>query len=191
MRLKKSLSAVVLTACLLTCFSIAVVQGQKRRAVRVNIREVKNADTSLPAPQACVSAFRELFSYLQRNDTDIVRDEAAQKRWLTKLLRQEFTQKLATFTNRADDPDYPSNRTFIGAWDYPTTYTIVATRRYGSRGVIDVLYKWGPGTNYEGDTRTTSFVLLLEDGAWKLDDIYIFRGKYVTSESLSQYFREK
>ena len=57
--------------------------------------------------------------------------------------------------------------------------------------MIDVLYKWGPGSNYAGDQRTTSFVFLLEDGAWKLDDMYIFRGTYVTSESLSQYFREK
>jgi hypothetical protein len=38
---------------------------------------------------------------------------------------------------------------------------------YGKRAVIDVLYKWGPKTNYPGDERTTSFIFLLEDGAWK------------------------
>jgi hypothetical protein len=79
----------------------------------------------------------------------------------------------------------------MGFWDSPTTYAIAATRRYGSRAVIDLLYKWGPGTNYEGDTRTTSFVFLFEDGAWKLDDVYTFRGTYVSAESLSQYFHEK
>jgi hypothetical protein len=57
--------------------------------------------------------------------------------------------------------------------------------------VIDVLYKWGPKTNYSGDERTSSFVFLYEDGAWKLDDVYTFRGAFVQAESLSQYLREK
>ena len=45
--------------------------------------------------------------------------------------------------------------------------------------------------SYPGDERTTSFVFLYEDGAWKLDDIYTFRGAFVQAESLSQYLREK
>jgi hypothetical protein len=49
----------------------------------------------------------------------------------------------------------------------------------------------GPKTNYPGDERTTSFIFLLEDGAWKLDDVYTFRGKFAHAESLNQYFREK
>jgi hypothetical protein len=60
-----------------------------------------------------------------------------------------------------------------------------------SRAIIDVLYKWGPKTNYPGDERITSFIFLLEDGAWKLDDVYTFRGKFAQAESLNQYFREK
>jgi hypothetical protein len=191
MNMTKSLSAVLLTICSLTCFCTAAAQGQKRRAIATTIREVKNAEASVPAPRACLAVFHEFLNYLQKSDTNIVRDEAAQKRWLTRLLRMEFAQKLATFPNPADDPDYPSNATFIGAWDYPSTYAVAATRRYGPRAVIDVLYKWGPNTNYAGDQRTTSFVFLYEDGAWKLDDIYTFRGAYVSAESLSQYFREK
>ena len=84
-----------------------------------------------------------------------------------------------------------SNNTFIGSWDQPSTYAIVSSRRYGKRAVIDVLYKWGPKTNYPGDERTTSFIFLLEDGAWKLDDIYTFRGEFVQAESLNQYLRSK
>ena len=190
MRLTKTLS-LLLTICSLACFCAAVAHGQKRRTHADRIREVKSAAAPLPAPQACLSAFRDFFSYVQRSDTDIVRDEVAQKRWLSRLLRQEFKQKIATFQDPANDPDYPSNGTFLGFWDSPTTYTIAATRRYGSRAVIDVLYKWGPGTNYEGDTRTTSYVFLYEDGVWKLDDVYTFRGAYVSAESLSQYFHEK
>ena len=41
------------------------------------------------------------------------------------------------------------------------------------------------------DERTTSFIFLLEDGAWKLDDIYTFRGTYSQAESLNQYLLEK
>jgi hypothetical protein len=190
MRLTKSLS-LLLTVCSLLCICTATSRAQKRRPVAASIREVKSGDVPLPAPRPCLAAFRDFFKYVQRSDTDIVRDEAAQKRWLSRSLRQEFAQKLATFQNPADDPDYPSNGTFMGFWDYPATYAIAATRRYGSRAVIDVLYKWGPNSNYPGDERTTSFVFLFEDGGWKLDDVYTFRGAHETAESLSQYFREK
>ena len=155
------------------------------------IAEVKHNAAAVAAPKECVAAFREFFGYLQKKDTSIVKDEQAQQRWLTQELRKAFQQKLATFTTPQDDPDYPSNSTFLGSWDYPTTYSIVASRRYGKRAIIDVLYKWGPKTNYPGDERTTSFIFVLEDGKWKLDDVYTFRGEFVQAESLNQYFREK
>ena len=155
------------------------------------IVEVKHSAPATAAPRECLAAFRGFFQYLQKNEPGIVRDEQAQKRWLTQELRKALAQKLATFTSPADDPDYPSNNTFIGSWDQPSSYAIVASRRYGKRAVIDVLYKWGPKTNYPGDERTTSFIFLLEDGAWKLDDIYTFRGEFVQAESLNQYLREK
>jgi hypothetical protein len=155
------------------------------------IVEVKHGAPAAVAPRECVAAFRGFFQYLQKSEPGIVRDEQAQKRWLSQELRKALAQKLATFTSPKDDPDYPSNNTFIGSWDQPTSYAIVASRRYGKRAVIDVLYKWGPKTNYPGDERTTSFIFLLEDGAWKLDDIYTFRGEFVQAESLNQYLRDK
>jgi len=155
------------------------------------IVEVKHSTPSAAAPRECLLAFRGFFQYLQKTEPGIIRDEQAQKRWLTQELRKSLAAKLATFASPADDPDYPSNNTFIGSWDQPTSYAIVASRRYGKRAVIDVLYKWGPKTNYPGDERTTSFIFLLEDGAWKLDDIYTFRGEFVQAESLNQYLREK
>jgi len=155
------------------------------------IVEVKHSAPATAAPRECLAAFRGFFQYLQKTEPGIVRDEQAQKRWLTQELRKVLAQKLATFTSPADNPDYPSNNTFIGSWDQPSSYAIVASRRYGKRAVIDVLYKWGPKTNYPGDERTTSFIFLLEDGAWKLDDIYTFRGEFVQAESLNQYLREK
>ena len=165
--------------------------AQTRKAAPITIQEVKQRPVTIVAPRECVSAFREFFSYLQKAGTNIVRDETAQNRWLTHELRKALAQKVATFASPADDPDFPSNATFVGSWDNPTTWSIVSSRRYGKRAVIDVLYKWGPNTNYPGDERTSSFVFMLEDGAWKLDDIYTFRGAFVQAESLSQYLREK
>ena len=165
--------------------SALVAMGQ------TTIAEVKHGAPVATAPRECLTAFRGFFQYLQKSEPGIIRDEQAQKRWLTQELRKALAQKLATFTSPKDDPDYPSNNTFIGSWDQPSSYSIVASRRYGKRAVIDVLYKWGPKTNYPGDERTTSFIFLLEDGTWKLDDIYTFRGEYVQAESLNQYLREK
>lgn len=159
----------------------------QRHPMRTPIHEVKHKAAPVAAPRECLSAFRQFFSYLQKAGSNIIRDEAAQHRWLSQELREALAQKVATFTSPADDPDYPSNATFIASWDYPSTYSIVASRRYGKRAVVDVLYQWGPKTNYPGDERTSSFIFVLEDGAWKLDDIYTFRGAYARAESLSQY----
>jgi hypothetical protein len=174
-------------ALILSCAGLICAQQSAKSA----ITEVKQTAPSVVAPRECLVAFREFFRYLQNTEPGIVRNEQAQKRWLSQNLRKALAQKLATFSSAADDPDYPSNSTFIGAWDQPTTYAIVSSRRYGKRAVIDVLYKWGPQTNYPGDERTTSFIFLLEDGAWKLDDIYTFRGKFVEAESLNQYLLSK
>ena len=177
----------VAAALILTCAGFVGAQ----QPTKSEITEAKNTAPAVAAPRECLVAFREFFRYLQTTQPGIVRDEQAQKRWLSQELRKALAEKLKTFTSPADDPDYPSNNTFIGSWDQPTTYAIVASRRYGKRAVIDVLYKWGPKTNYPGDERTTSFIFLLEDGAWKLDDIYTFRGEFVQAESLNQYLRSK
>ena len=178
-------------SCVVAAGNARNVFTQQRQASRTAIQEVKYKPVAVVAPRECLVAFRDFFRYLQRADTNIIRDEAAQKRWLTQELRKSLAQKVATFASPADDPDFPSNATFVGSWDYPTTYSIAASRRYGQRAVVDIVYKWGPKTNYPGDERTTSFVFLYEDGAWKLDDIYTFRGAFVQAESLSQYLREK
>ena len=178
-----------LTFCAFT--STQGITAQKRPAAPTTIAEVKTKSVPAAAPNECLLTFREFFRYVQKSEPSIIRDEAAQKRWLTQELRKALAQKLATFSTPADDPDYPNNATFVGSWDYPTTYSIVASRRYGRRAIIDVLYKWGPKTNYPGDERTTSFIFLYEDGAWKLDDIYTFNGKFVTAQSLYKYFRTK
>lgn len=183
----KLVTSFAVTGLVLSCGSKVFTQQPSR----TSIEEVRYKTTAVAGPKECLLAFRELFRYLQKNEPSIVRDEQAQKRWLTQELRKALMRKVATFTSPQDDPDFPGNNTFIRSWDYPSTFSIVASRRYGKRAIIDVLYKWGPKTNYPGDERTTSFIFLLEDGAWKLDDVYTFRGEFVQAESLNQYFREK
>ena len=183
---------VVLLTIIATAFCFTQhSNAQTRQSPPTKIQEVKQRSVTVAAPRECLASFREFFSYLQQADTNIIRDEAAQNRWLSQQLRKALTQKVATFTSPADDPDFPSNATFVGSWDYPTSYSLVNSRRYGNRAVIDVLYKWGPNTNYPGEERISSFVLVFEDRAWKLDDIYTFRGTFAQAESRSQYLREK
>ena len=179
----------ILFAILLCCTQLTSAQVPKSKHP---IAEVKHTAQPIAAPKECLMAFREFFSYVQKKEPDIVRDEQARQRWLTQRFRQELMDKFATFKEAPDEnPYHPDNQSFIGAWDYPSTYSIVASRRYGNRAIIDVLYKWGPGTNYPGDERTSSFIFLLEEGKWKLDDIYTFGGTFAEAESLSQYFRGK
>lgn len=181
------MNRMLVLALMMAAASLVVAQEPTKRA----IQEVKGKTVAVAAPQQCLNSFREFFSYLQKKDTNIVKDEQSQKLFLSDNLRKAFQQKIASFTSASDDPDFPSNATFIGSWDYPTTYSIVSSRRYGNRAIIDVLYKWGPKTNYPGDERTTSFIYVLEDRMWKLDDVYTFRGEFAQAESLNQYLTEK
>ena len=143
------------------------------------------------APEECLETFRQFFRYVQRSEPSIVKDETAQWRWLSKNLREALKKKVATFSDAANDPDFPGNGTFVGTWDAPTTFTIVGSRRYDKRAVLDVWYAWGKGTNYPGDTRLSYFVFVLEEGKWKLDDVYTFRGEFASAESLNAYLTSK
>jgi len=178
---------IIAVGLMMTSASLIMAQRQTKQT----IAEVKSSTVAAAAPQECLLAFREFFGYLQKSKSNIVKDERAQKLYLSENLRKAFQQKIASFAKASDDPDFPGNGTFIGSWDYPTTYSIVASRRYGKRAIVDVFYKWGPKTNYPGDERTTSFIYVLEDRMWKLDDIYTFRGEFATAESLNQYLVEK
>jgi len=183
-----------LAACMLSLAYAGsfLAQEKTRPTTPAAIKEVKQKSTAtVQAPSECLAAFRQFFTYLQNPKLKIVEDERSQKKWLTEDLRKALKEKVASFRDHPDDPDFPGNGTFIGSWDYPSTYSVVDSRRYAQRAVIDVMYEWGKETNYPGDTRLSSFVFILEDGAWKLDDIYTYKGKYVTAESLSQYLREK
>ena len=165
-----------------------VVATQK--ATRIKETAQKSVVVSA-APAECLTVFRQFFSYVQRPEPSIVKDEQSQIKWLSKNLREALKQKVASFKDQPNDPDFPGNGTFVGTWDFPTTFTIVGSRRYGNRAVIDVWYSWGKGTNYPGDTRLSYFVFIYEEHGWRLDDVYTFRGEYASAESLNAYLSSK
>ena len=173
-------------------FDVADAKVTLATLVQPSIKEVPGKPLTVSvAPNECLATFRQFFTYVQQEKPSIITDERAQNRWLTKDLRDALKQKLATFKDQPDDPDYPSNGTFVGTWDKPSTFTIIGSRRYGNRAVLDVWYAWGKGTNYPGDTRLSYFIFRLEDGQWKLDDVYTFRGEFASAESLNAYLRSK
>lgn len=148
-----------------------------------------------------MAAFRSFFSYVQKNEPSILSDERAQNRWLSRLMRKSLAGYVKRSGSPQENPDYPSNQTFVGVWNNPATFSIIGSRHYDfrdadnpndNRAVIDVLYDWGtkerPGNEYPGAKSLQSFIFVHEDGAWKLDDIYTFTDQYARAESLRSHF---
>lgn len=176
--------------------------GQSKRLKQVENNPVKQR----PASTKAVRTFVAFFEYVKKYEPSIVDDLEAQKRWLSKSLRREMMEANAAWVeylkkNPHDKPDGPSNSSFTGVWNQPTTYSIVSSRQYDYRNatnpsafrtMIDVLYEWGqendPENQYRGVRNIHTFVFIFEDGGWKLDDIYIFNDEFTSAESLYQYF---
>lgn len=173
-------------------------------AQSAGMREITGkAQTNKSAPAECLTAFRQFFAYVQKDEPSIATDQAAQSRWLTGKMRQAFAAHVKRSGGKPGErPNLPSNQDFIGVWNNPTTYTIVGSRHYDfrnaankndNRAIIDVLYEWdarsGGATNqYPGEKQFYSFVFVFEDKAWKLDDVYTYDDEYTSAESLRQRF---
>jgi hypothetical protein len=168
------------------------------------MQEVENNSHALKqAPTECLSVFKEFFDYVNKGERlSIVTDEQAQTRWLSQSLRKRFVNHTKRSGSPTENPDYPSNRSFVGVWNLPTTYSIVGSRHYdyhnsknpkANRVVIDVLYEWGSEdtieNQYPGIKSLRSFIFVYEDTTWKLDDIYTFNDEFSTADSL--YYRLK
>jgi hypothetical protein len=194
---------------LLTVFSCSLVagvlliqmgaSGQKRARGRQTktsasaIREEKGVSAVAEAPPECSQLVRDFIAYISHEKPDIASDKQAQGRWLSDDLRKELEHRQDSYKTYAkknpDSPEGPpGNGDFVGSWDYPTTYMLAGSRRYENRVIVDVMFKWGANTQYPGDTRLTSYVLVREGNAWKLDDIYTLRSKFAATTSLSQTF---
>jgi hypothetical protein len=86
--------------------------------------------------------------------------------------------------------------TILGCWDMPTSYKIGGSHsttiqgdagteevRVSPRSVVDVVYRWGEGTQYEGDERNTSVILVKESGRWFIQDLYTHQGFFESAGS--------
>jgi hypothetical protein len=148
--------------------------------------------------------FRAFFAYVQKKEPSILSDKQAQDRWLSRQMKTSLEKHIQQSGNPKENPDYPSNQSFVGVWDKPSTFSIIGSRHYDyrnadnpddNRAVIDVLYEWSkkaqPNNNYPGEKSLRSFIFVFEDGAWKLDDVYTFSDKYATPESLRAYFEKR
>jgi len=61
-------------------------------------------------------------------------------------------------------------------------------RESDKRVIVDVIFTWGPKTEYPGDHRLVSYVLVREGSGWKIEDLYTFHGEFVAAGSLNQTF---
>lgn len=193
--------------CLLI-FVCGINSCQKVTSQVSGIREVKNKSrTNKQAPAECLDTFRAFFSYLQKSESNIITDEKAQIRWLSKLMRASLDGHIQRFGDPTAKPGFPSNSSFIGVWNNPTTYSIIGSRHYDyrnaqnpndNRAVIDVLYEWEKNEDernlnnqYPEERFLMSFIFVYEDGLWKLDDVYTFSDEYMTPGGLRNGFDER
>jgi hypothetical protein len=196
--MKKPSLFVSIASCVLLFTGNAVAQTQATgSAVQVEIREESGARRSATeAPPEAVKRVREIIRYLFHQKPDIATDTSAQNRWLSEQMRKALSNRQTVYAAYAkENPESPegppSNADFIGSWNYPTGFRLVGSRLAGQRAVVDVLFTWGKNTEYPGDTRLTYYVLVRENGSWKLEDIYTFEGKFVSAGSLLETFRGK
>ena len=197
--------AALKVVCLLIFIGGTSISCQKITSQVLGIREVENkSHANKQAPAECIAVFRAFFSYVRKSEPSIISDEQAQNRWLSQLLRKSLANRIKHSGKPTGNPDYPTNSTFIGVWSHPTTFSIVGSRHYDyrdddnrddNRAVIDVLYEWDSNgsldNNYPGEKSLRSFIFVLEDGAWKLDDIYTFTDEYASPGSLRSYFSKE
>lgn len=152
-------------------------------------KETKSKAVTLNAPTESIAALRSFLSFVFKPEPNLMKDKAAQAKLLSRHTRNGIDHLWKAYAKfEKDNPGCncsPDNDTFVGAWDYPMTYSIIGSRRYASRVIIDVIYRWGPETNYPGSERLVSYVLVSDDGDWKLDDIYTFHGENREAYSLT------
>ena len=139
-----------------------------------------------PTREATVNDF---FTYLLSHKHDIVKDSVAQNRWLTKDVRHALAMAEGSASKAAkahpdEQIDSPDNGTFLAAWNPPTTFKITGTKAKDATATVDLLFTWGPKTEYPGETRKMTVLLAQEDGGWKVSDIQSHAAKFNQASTL-------
>ncbi len=114
-------------ATLLAMFETVICQSPKRPEIG------NKPQSNKEAPAEAIAAFRDFFAYINKAEPDIVSDETAQERWLTKRMRDAFAGHIKRSGSPDQNPDFPSNQTFLQVWNNPTSYMIAGSRHYDHR----------------------------------------------------------
>lgn len=141
------------------------------------------------APVECLRTAQSLLGYLFNEKPDISQDITNQDRWLSKNLRDQLFKTKKNCAEEAkrrpnEKIEWPTNESFLMAWEKPSAYNIIGSRRYGSIVFVDVEFSWGASKNYAGNRRIQSYIFMFEHGHWKLDDVYNVREKYAEPANL-------
>lgn len=195
-------------ALLLLTISAAMLAGQagaqKRREAKApaardanaaRIREVRSKLSASTVPQECLVFVRQFIDYLSQGGNDLTTDTKSREKWLAETLDERLTiaAELCRKTNELHPDDAlpcPDNGFFIVADAFPVTYSIIGSRRYGDSVLVDLQLEWPRDKDYPDDKLLQSYLLLHENGRWKLCDIYTFggevRGDIMTGSSLNE-----
>jgi hypothetical protein len=170
------------------------MRGEPIRAMKIPVLflllglcAVTAASAATPATsEATVSEF---FTYLLSPKHHIVTDSKAQSRWLSNDVRAALAKADAASSKAAkahpnEQVDEPDNGTFLSAWDPPTSFKVTDAKTTSPTARVELLFTWGPKTQYPGESRKMTVNLLLEDGAWKISDIHSHKAKFNSDSTL-------
>jgi hypothetical protein len=131
------------------------------------------------SPREAVGGFMQIL-FTQKVPA-MLHDHSINRRFFTGSLRQQVAlsiKQAATWKQGwSDYRTHPGirnefNQEVFQAWDTPSTFRLASSHISRDRAMVDVIYKWGRGTQYAGDTRLTSVILVREKGRWFIDDLY-------------------
>jgi hypothetical protein len=195
------LRALVILLFVVIFGSPCLVLGQGKRMRETPAKSIRAS----PAPAKCLAVLREFIAYLNTRGNDLITDNKAQLRFLSKGMRLALIDKAKHLGDPRENPDSLRNDTYVGVWSWPTTYSVVGSRNYDYRDkenvddyrtIVDVIYEWDKkdvslDNQYPGNKSLFSFIFVFEDGSWKLDDRYTFSDEYSRPESLRSYLESR
>ena len=173
------------------------MKGGRRAVALVSwwlILLVWSANASDPPPPAVPPAqvVHDFYAYLAASDyratagpdnhwvdaPNIRNDVPAQERWLSQALRESLRRANAAIrrhhSKRGEIPmqEFDSG-SFRFAWDPPGQFEVTRTTKAPFTAIVAGVMVWGPRQQYAGNRRNAYFILVAEDGAWRVDDIQV------------------
>lgn len=128
-----------------------------------------------PDQKEALKQMNALLVFLLDPTRNIFRDDA-QKEMLTpdllKLVLEARDRQVACAQRHPNEPvTQADNAIFLHAWDPPTEIKIA--KLYTEKDQLSFLaeFKWGPNTNYPGESRDVVFIFEKVGDAWKLEDV--------------------